>query len=60
MTISSIAIDIAISTFFFILTTYGTIMGGSGQMKVNKDTDLNQAIGVAPVEKNPSDQELYK
>jgi len=49
MTVSSLAIDIAISTSIFILTTYGTIMGGSGQLKINEKTDLNQAIGVAPV-----------
>lgn len=48
MTVKSIAADIIVSTFFFFLTTYGTIMGGSGQMKVGGGADINQAMGVAP------------
>lgn len=52
MTVKSIAADIIISTFFFFLTTYGTIMGGSGQMKINQATDVNQAMGVAPTDPN--------
>jgi hypothetical protein len=54
MTIKSLAADIIVSTFFFFLTTYGTIMGGSGQMKISENRDLNQAMGVAPTEPNPS------
>lgn len=54
MTIKSIAADIIVSTFIFFLTTYGTIMGGSGQIKVSQDGDLNKAMGVAPTEPNPS------
>ena len=34
MTISSLAADIIISTIFFILTMYGSIMGGSGKVKI--------------------------
>lgn len=52
MTVKSIAADIIISTLFFFLTTYGTIMGGSGQMKISQETDVNQAMGVAPTNPN--------
>ncbi len=48
ITKASLAVDIAVSTFIFILTTYGSIMGGSGQIKVTADGDLNRAMGVAP------------
>jgi len=34
MSVQSIAADIIVSTFFFLLTMYGTIMGGSGQVKI--------------------------
>ncbi len=27
---------------------YGSIMGGSGQVKVSADGDINRAMGVAP------------
>lgn len=58
MTIKSIAADIIVSTFIFFLTTYGTIMGGSGQIKVSQDGDLNKTMGVAPTEPNPSGEQL--
>ncbi len=48
MTQSSFIADIIISTFLFILTTYGSIMGGSGQVRVTRNGDLNKAMGVAP------------
>ncbi len=48
MTIKSIASDIIVSTLLFILTTYGTIMGGSGQFKASEIPEANQALGVAP------------
>ena len=55
MTVGSIAFDIIISTGLFILAMYGTIMGGSGQMKYSETGDVNQAIAVAPT--NPTDVE---
>lgn len=54
MSVKSIAADIIISSFFFFLTTYGTIMGGSGQVKISEANNLNQALGVAPTEANPN------
>lgn len=48
ITTASLAVDIAVSTFVFILSMYGSIMGGSGQVKVTANGDLNKAIGVAP------------
>ena len=48
MTYTSMACDIIISTFFFVLTMYGTIMGGSGAVKITQSTDLGQAIGASP------------
>lgn len=48
MSIESLVGDVAISTFFFILTMYGSIKGGSGQVKVTENGDLNKAMGVAP------------
>ena len=47
MSVSSLAADIIVPTFFFILATYGSIMGGSGQVKATQDANLNVAIGVA-------------
>jgi hypothetical protein len=48
ITKASLAVDIAVSTFIFMISMYGSIMGGSGQVKVTADGDLNRAIGVAP------------
>lgn len=48
LTTASLAVDIAISTFIFILSMYGSIMGGSGQIRVTSEGDINKAIGVAP------------
>jgi hypothetical protein len=51
MTNASLAADIIVSTMFFILTMYGSIMGGSGEVKIT-NVDLNQVIGGPP----PADQ----
>ena len=49
MTKPVLAIDVIVSTFFFILTMYGTVMGGTQQVKVNANgVDINKMIGVAP------------
>jgi hypothetical protein len=48
MTVGSIIADIVISTIFFLVTMYGSIMGGSGQIKFSEGGNLNQAMGVAP------------
>ena len=48
VTYGSLAVDIVVSTFFFILTMYGSIVGGSGQVKVTQDGDVVKAMGVAP------------
>lgn len=48
MTDASLAADIIVSTLFFILTMYGSIMGGSGEVKITPNVDLNQAVGGAP------------
>lgn len=48
MTVGSIAFDIIVSTFLFILAMYGTIMGGSGQVRFSQEGDVNKAMGVAP------------
>jgi len=48
ITKASLAVDIAVSTFIFFLSMYGSIMGGSGQVKFTANGDLNKAIGVAP------------
>ena len=42
--------DVIVSTFFFVVTMYGSVMGGSGQVKVTSNGDVNKAIGVAPTE----------
>lgn len=55
MTTGSIAFDILVSTGLFILAMYGSIMGGSGQVKFTENGDLNQAMGVAPTQ--PTQQE---
>jgi len=56
VTVASIAIDIIISTFFFLLTMYGSIMGGSGQVKYSSDGNLNKAMGVAPTQEGQEQQ----
>ena len=43
---ASFTVDIIVSTFFFILTMYGSIMGGSGKVKISGNTDLQAALGV--------------
>ena len=48
ITKASLAVDIAVSTVIFILSMYGSIMGGSGQVRITADGDINKAIGVAP------------
>jgi hypothetical protein len=48
ITTASLAVDIGVSTFVFILSMYGSIMGGSGQIRVTANGDVNKAIGVAP------------
>lgn len=49
ITLQSLIADVVVSTFFFILTMYGSIKGGSGQVKVTANGDINKAMGVAPV-----------
>lgn len=44
MTTGSLAADIGVSTFFFILTMYGSIMGGSGKVQVAEGVDINKAV----------------
>lgn len=55
MDVGSLIGDIVCSTFFFVLTMYGSIMGGTGQVKVTRDGNLNAAMGVAQTQ--PVDQE---
>lgn len=47
MDVGSLVGDIVTSTFFFVLTMYGSIMGGTGNVKVTRDGNINQAIGVS-------------
>lgn len=47
MTSASLASDIIVSTLFFVLTMYGSIMGGSGEVKITANIDLNKAVGGA-------------
>lgn len=46
MNIGAFVADIVISLFFFVLTMYGSIMGGTGQVRVTRNGNINQAIGV--------------
>ena len=48
MSLGPLIADVIVSSFFFIVTMYGSIMGGSGQVKVTSDGDVNKAMGVAP------------
>ena len=50
MTIGSLAVDITVSTIFFILTMYGSIMGGSGKVKITPNADIHAALGVVNTE----------
>lgn len=51
MTVQALTADIIVSTFFFILTMYGSIMGGTGQVKVTRNGDINVAMGVADTDR---------
>ncbi len=44
--IGSLVGDIIVSLFFFILTMYGSVMGGTGNVKVAGDVEINQTMGV--------------
>lgn len=57
MTVPSLTADTISATLFFILTMYGSIMGGSGEVRITERIDLNQAIGGASGEKNAEDKE---
>jgi hypothetical protein len=48
ISLESLIGDVLVSTFFFILTMYGSIQGGSGQVKLTENGDLNKTMGVAP------------
>jgi len=56
MTPTSLAADIIVSTFFFTLTMYGSIMGGTGQVKVTENGSLNKAMGVTSNEGGESSE----
>lgn len=47
MNYGSLIADIACSTLLFIITMYGSIMGGTGQVKITANTNVNLAMGVA-------------
>jgi|JI10StandDraft_1071094.scaffolds.fasta_scaffold519294_1 hypothetical protein len=44
--VSSLAADIVCSTFLFLITMYGSIVGGTGQVRVTRSGDINTAMGV--------------
>lgn len=46
MDVGSLIADIVCSTFFFVCTMYGSIMGGTGNVKVTRNGNINQAMGV--------------
>jgi hypothetical protein len=51
MGVGSLVSDIVCSTFFFVLTMYGSIMGGTGQIKVTGNgVSVNEAAGIACTE----------
>lgn len=47
MDVGSLVADIVCSTFFFVMTMYGSIMGGTGQVKITREGNINEAMGVA-------------
>jgi hypothetical protein len=61
MSNGSLAADIVCSTFFFVLTMYGSIMGGTGQMKVTgTGASVNEMAGVAATESAINSDERVK
>ena len=52
MTVGSLAVDIVVSTIFFVLTMYGSIMGGSGKVKVTGNADIHAALGVVGTDRS--------
>ena len=60
MEASNFVADIVCSTFFFILTMYGSIMGGTGQVKVTRDGNINNAMGVGDTEMEENKNSKYK
>jgi|JI9StandDraft_2_1071091.scaffolds.fasta_scaffold476726_2 hypothetical protein len=58
MTTGSIAFDILVSTGIFMLAMYGSIMGGSGQVRYSETGDVNKAMGVAPTQPTQPQEEI--
>lgn len=52
MTVASLACDIIVSTIFFIMTMYGSIMGGSGKMKIAGNADIHAVLGVVNTDRS--------
>lgn len=53
MSIDVLIGDVVISSAFFVLSMYGTIMGGTGNVKITRNGDINKAVGVAPSDPRP-------
>jgi hypothetical protein len=54
----SLTADIICSTFFFVLSMCGSIMGGTGQIKVTTEgNSLNEVIGVGGNESNDTNEQ---
>lgn len=56
MDYGALVADVIVSTFFFIVTMYGSIMGGSGQVKIDQNTDLAKAVASGEKEEEESDR----
>ena len=50
--------DVIVSTFFFIVTMYGSVMGGSGQVAVSGEGDITEALGVARSSREGDQEQL--
>jgi hypothetical protein len=56
--IPSLVADILCSTFVFILAMSGSIMGGTGQIKITPNSEaLNDALGVSVIRKEGANEQ---
>ena len=58
--VGSLSIDIVCSAILFAITTYGSIVGGTGQVRITRNGDINTAMGVTGVRKSNVNSSTYK
>jgi hypothetical protein len=58
--VGSLSIDIICSTILFAITTYGSIVGGTGQVRITRNGDINTAMGITGERKSNVNSSTYQ